>query len=231
MQQLPYQTQNYFVDAKAVGLIVLQTDEVMENELRQWLPDTMHLYHSRIPNDDAITEDSLNAMHAHLPHVTRLLPPVDYDVLVYGCTSGATFIGEQRVSEAIHSVLPDVAVTTPITAVKAQLQHLGAKRIGLLTPYEPHVSQAIQDHLQSAGFDISSAAAFFEKQDKLVCRISEDSIRSAVKTLAATDCDAVFGSCTNLRIAGILDELNRTSGKPVLTSNSALAWHIQQLAA
>ena len=73
--------------------------------------------------------------------------------------------------------------------------------------------------------------AFFEKQDRLVCRISEDSIRDAIKALAATDCDAIFGSCTNLRIAGILDELNKTSGKPVLTSNSALAWHIQQLAA
>lgn len=231
MQQMPYQTQDYFADAKAVGLIVLQTDEVMEDELRQWLPNTTRLYHTRIPNDDVITEDTLNAMHAHLPQVTRLLPPVDYDVLVYGCTSGATFIGEQRVSDAIHTVLPGVAVTTPITAVKAQLKHLGVKRIGLLTPYEPHVSEAVQQHLQGAGFDISSAVAFFEKQDKLVCRISEDSIRQAVKTLAATDCDAIFGSCTNLRIAGILDELNHTSGKPVLTSNSALAWHIQQLAA
>ena len=229
MKQVQYQTQDYFANSHAVGLIVLQTDEVMEDELRQWLPSTTRLYHSRIPNDDIVNEDTLNAMHAHLPNVTRLLPKLDYSALVYGCTSGATFIGEQRVTDAINAVLPGVPVTTPITAVKARLRDLGAKRIGLLTPYEPHVSQTIQDHLVAEGFEIASACAFFENRDKMVCQISEGSIRDAVMELAATDCDAVFGSCTNLRIAGILDELNKTAGKPVLTSNSALAWHIEHL--
>lgn len=229
MKQVHYQTQDYFVNHKAVGLIVLQTDEVMEDELRQWLPSTTRLYHSRIPSGDLVTEETLNAMHARLPEVTRLLPKLNYNALVYGCTSGATFIGEQRVADAIHTVIPDVPVTNPITAVKARLRDLDAKKIGLLTPYEPHVSQAIQDHLEGEGFEIASACAFFENRDKMVCQISEASIRDAVMELAATDCDAVFGSCTNLRIAGILDELNQTAGKPVLTSNSALAWHIDQL--
>lgn len=229
MKQVHYKTQNYYANSHAVGLIVLQTDEVMEDELRQWLPLTTRLYHSRIPNDDIVTEATLTAMHAHLPEVTRLLPKLDYSALVYGCTSGATFIGEQQVTDAINTVLPGVPVTTPITAVKARLRDLGVKRIGLLTPYEPHVSQTIQDHLEAEGFEIASACAFFENRDKMVCQISESSIRDAVMELAATDCDAVFGSCTNLRIAGILDELNKTAGKPVLTSNSALAWHIEHL--
>ncbi len=229
MKQVQYQTQDYFADSHAVGVIVLQTDEVMEDELRQWLPSTTRLYHTRIPNDEIVNEETLSAMHAHLPDVTRMLPKLDYSALVYGCTSGATFIGEQRVADAMHTVLPGVPVTTPITAVKARLRDLGAKKIGLLTPYEPHVSQTIQDHLISEGFEIASACAFFEKRDKMVCQISEASIKDAVMELAATDCDAVFGSCTNLRIAGIIDELNETAGKPVLTSNSALAWHIDYL--
>jgi maleate isomerase len=44
------------------------------------------------------------------------------------------------------------------------------------------------------------------------------------------DCDAVFVSCTNLRVAEIAEEAERRIGRPVLSSNLALAWHMLTLA-
>ncbi|MDG1084956.1 MAG: Asp/Glu racemase, partial [Planktotalea sp.] len=43
-------------------------------------------------------------------------------------------------------------------------------------------------------------------------------------------CDGVFISCTSLRAAGIVEQAERQLGKPVTSSNHALAWHLLRLA-
>jgi maleate isomerase len=39
------------------------------------------------------------------------------------------------------------------------------------------------------------------------------------------DADAYFLSCTTIRAAPVIDALERDLGKPVVTSNQAVAWH------
>ena len=220
-----------------MGLILLQTDEVLENEIRVLFDNvkldgsTPPLYHSRVPSGAAVTPETLAAMEAAIPDAVRLLPPAaDIGVIAYCCTSGSVVIGEENVARAVHSVRPGVKVTNPIAAVKAQLSDLGAKRIGLLTPYEPQVSTAMADHLEENGFIISSFGAFGEKEEAKVTRISQASILEAIQAVGSGDqCDCVFASCTNLRTADLLEEAARRIGKPVISSNSALAWHIARL--
>ncbi len=215
----------------AVGLIVLQSDETMEHELRLWLPDTVRLFHTRIPNSVEINTDSLNRMKAELPVVTALLPTTtDFKVIAYGCTSGTTIIGEQAVSDAVRTVFPNALVTNPLSAIKAQLLALNVKRLALLTPYIPDVSAAIVGELESAGIELVRGASFHESRDDNVARISSDSLNSAIDELGTPkDVDAIFASCTNLRMHGLLDDASARVGIPVVSSNSALAWHIQQL--
>ena len=42
--------------------------------------------------------------------------------------------------------------------------------------------------------------------------------------------DAVFVACTNLRIAETIHSLEKQLGKPVTSSNHAMAWHALHLA-
>ena len=216
----------------AVGLIVLRSDEVLERELAGWLPAHLRRLHARIPNGTDVTADALMAMERDLPAAAALLPPgIDFDVVAYGCTSASTLIGEARVAELVGSVVPGAAVTNPLSAAKARLTDLGARRIALLTPYTREISAAIVEHLEGAGFEVVRAASFDERDDSRVARIAERSTLEALVGLAAGGgVDAVFGSCTNLRALGILDEAERRAGVPVLTSNSALAWHVARLA-
>lgn len=213
----------------AIGLIVLQSDETMEHELRGWLPDHYRLFHTRIPNQVDIHAESLDAMQHALPASTRLLPQTtDFSVIVYGCTSASTVIGEEKVASIIQAVFPKTMVTNPLTAIKAQLQSHNAKRIALLTPYVPEVSQSLIDVLEQSGISVVNAASFFEGKDNRVARISAASITKALKDLAqGQDIDAIVASCTNLRTAGLLEKVQTQLGIPVLSSNSSLAWHIQ----
>jgi len=232
METLPCEHDERSSSGVTVGLIVLRSDEVLERELGAWLPRDFRLLHTRIPNATHVTAGSLLEMERDLPDAARLLPPsVRFDVLAYGCTSASTLIGEERVAELIAGVVPGVAITNPLSAAKARFASLGVERIALLTPYAPDISRALVEHIESAGIEVRHAATFDVRDDSRVARITERSVLEALVALGGREgCDAVFGSCTNLRAHGILEEAARRVGKPVITSNSALAWHVERLA-
>ena len=215
-------------EERAVGVVALRTDVVMERELRAWLPSSARLLHTRIPNAAHVTGDTLRAMERELPGAVRLLPPdVGYAVVAYGCTSASVLIGEARVAELVRSVIGEVPVTNPLTAIRARLDDLGARRIALLTPYTEDVSRALVERLEGTGIEVVRAATFAESDDARVARLSRDAVLGALVELGrAGGCDAVVGSCTNLPALGLLEDAERAAGVPVITSNSALAWHV-----
>ncbi|MFK7996090.1 MAG: hypothetical protein AB8B87_18270 [Granulosicoccus sp.] len=231
MQTLPYSLTADDASCPAIGLVILQSDETMEHELKHWLPDAYRLFHTRIPNSQEINEHTLQAMKAKLPESVALLPAhTQFRVIAYGCTSASTLIGEDAVTSAIRSAIGDTAVTNPISAIKAKLRDIKAKRIALLTPYAPDISTALVTHLENSAFSIVCSATFNETQDHHVARISRESLLSAIKHLGENqDIDALVASCTNLRTQELLIEASESIGCPVVSSNSALAWHIEQL--
>jgi maleate isomerase len=78
---------------------------------------------------------------------------------------------------------------------------------------------------------IAAGHGLNHENDNEVARISQDSIKDAVRDLAREpSVDGVFVSCTSLRVADIVEELEKELGKPVTSSNHALAWHCLRLA-
>ena len=56
------------------------------------------------------------------------------------------------------------------------------------------------------------------------------SIKNAVlNVFSGLDLDLVFISCTSLRVAELIPELERNLGVHVTSSNHALAWHMLRL--
>ena len=216
----------------AIGVVVLSTDETLEPELRQITAQTgASLYHSRIPFDPCVTPETLARMETTLPASLALFPRhTKFGAIGFGCTSGATVIGARRVAEIVQEQFPDTSVTDPISAVIATCHALGVKRLGMLTPYRMDVSTAMCDLLERNGIKISAFGSFEEEQDHKVARISESSTLDSMLQVGAGDCDAVFASCTNLRTFGVIKSAEATLRKPVISSNSAFAWHLHRLA-
>lgn len=227
MTALPFTTEDAY--RAILGVIVLQTDETLEAELRRAMPADISLLHSRIPSDPEVTPETLARMAAALPEAARLLPSVARPAAIaYACTSGATVIGRDVVAAAIRQHHPKAATTDPISAVIAGLRALGARRIGLLTPYEPPVSARMRALLESEGFEIAAFASFEQTEEAVVARIAEASTLEAIRAMPPVD--AIFASCTNLRTFGIIEAAEAATGVPVISSNSALAWHLLRLA-
>ena len=230
---LEFEIGNGWGDGTALGLVILQADETLEQEFRLLMPAEQYtLYHSRVPSGLEVTEATLARMADEIPTAVSLFPAgADLDVIAYACTSGTTVIGEEKVAELVQSTRPGVAVTNPLTAVKAALKALGVSRVGFLTPYAADVSQAMRRRLEDDGIEIVSFASFEQSEEALVARITPASILAAIVQAGQGDgCEAVFVACTNLQTVNILAAAEDRLGLPVIASTQALAWHMAQLA-
>lgn len=214
-----------------LGMVVLSTDETLEDEARSVLQGRdARLMHSRIYSAPTVTQESLKAMEALMPASAELLPQ-GLDAIAYGCTSASVVMGPDAVERQIQSVQPGVPVTNPISAVIKALNHLGADRIALVTPYAAEVARPMRDFLERAGIETVSEAGFGEAEDPRVARISEASTLNAIlETGRAEGVQAVFASCTNLRSFGIIDRAEAELDLPVISSNLALVWDLLRLA-
>lgn len=222
-----------FGDRARLGLVVLETDETIEADMRSVfdLPGVA-LFHSRIPFPSHVTPETLAAMADAMPPVLSLLPrTVPIEVLGYGCTSASTVIGPDRVAEIVNGVHPSAAVTNPISAIIAACRALAVSKLALVTPYSAEVSQKMIDVLEANGIAIVAFGTFEQTNDPDVARISPASIRDAMVDIGGhAEAEAVFASCTNLNTFSIIDDVESRLGKPALTSNQALAWHMANLA-
>ncbi|MGP2492409.1 maleate cis-trans isomerase family protein [Mesorhizobium sp. PUT5] len=214
-----------------LGLLVLRTDQTIEDEFRLALPDGAALYEARLHSPVEITPDNLRKMEADIPGTVRLLPDVTFDVIGFGCTSGALVIGESQVAKRVQEVMPQVKVTDPVTAAVAAFKALGTRRVALLTPYIASINHSLRAAFIERGLQIPVMGSFNEADDNRVARITAEAIENAMVQVGSSDeCEAVFVSCTSLRVARIAERVEARLGKPVTSSNHAMAWHMLRLA-
>lgn len=234
LEHLPFATDGGIATRARIGLIVLATDFTIEHEWRRIITGLrgIALYQSRILNDHQITPETLLAMEPRIAaSADVILPGTDLDVVAYGCTSASMAIGEDKVFERIRSVRPNAKCTTPITAAFAAFRAFGAKRIGVLTPYRADVNRIVADYIRARGFEVPVFGSFNEQDDGVVARITPASIKAGIQAIKGRAAiDAVFVSCTSVRLAEAARDIEHDIGLPVTSSNHAMAWHALRLA-
>jgi maleate isomerase len=216
-----------------IGLIVLATDQTIEHEYRTMLDlPGVASYQSRIWNDSTITPATLRAMEPGIAEAARLiLPGMPLDVIGFGCTSATMVLGADVVAARIHQARPGIKVSTPVTAAFAGFRALRADRIAVLTPYSDDVNEGIRAYIARAGFAVVAMGSFKEPDDRIVARITPDAIADAAADLVAgSGAQALFVSCTSLRLVAQVAALEARIGIPATSSNHAMGWHSLRLA-
>jgi maleate isomerase len=220
----------------AIGLIVNAGDAMIEPDMRRFLPRPgAELYATRIPFEPRITPESLAAMGASIEGAVRLLLPGErLDVVAFGCTSAAIAIGPAKVAGLVHAARPGVCVTDPMSAALAAMRALSMRRVAVITPYPDSVNAMIAGFLAAAGLDVPVRGTFRAPESVALgrtppSRVSPASIVERAVEIGRGPVDGVFLSCTGLRAAHAITAIEEELGKPVVTSNQALAWHALQL--
>ncbi len=218
-----------------LGLLVLQSDETIESDMRRMLPQSpVALYVSRVPSGLEVTPETLAQMGPELEGAARLLPrPIRFDTVGYGCTSGTSVIGAKHVTASVKAGCAVREVTNPMSALIAACRALKISRLAFLTPYIPKVSATLRTALAREGVHCTALGGFDEAEEAKVARIDKVSVIAAATALAQSaggQADALFLSCTNLRTLDVIDTLEGALDMPVLSSNQVLGWHMFKLA-
>ncbi len=217
--------------ALRVAIVALASDHGIRGELGLLFGRRAELHLARIPAPDRYDLASLAATtHSIGRTIEWMGPSSTVDVVAYGCTSGTVAVGEEAVKGRLRAALPGVPGTTPITAALAALSHLGARRVALLTPYPEAIHRAVADYLGGRGLEIVDQATLGISVDREITGYPAEGLRARILALDRRRADAIFVSCTSLRIAEAIGQIETASGLPLVTSNQALAWHCLRLA-
>jgi maleate isomerase len=232
MTYLPYKLDPDDPSAPPIGVIVLQTDETLEADLRYYFADhPSPIYVTRIRSGNQVTRSSLAQMEVELSAAADLLPKgLNYPVVGYGCTSASSVIGSDRIEGLVQSTCLATAVTNPLRALVTLCQDQNISRLAFLSPYVEDVGQTLRAELYNSGIKTPVFGDFGEVNEANVVRISTASIvDAALSLIEGAEIDAIFLSCTNLRTIEAIETIREATGIPVFSSNQVLAWHMKRL--
>ncbi|MCK1456776.1 aspartate/glutamate racemase family protein [Bradyrhizobium sp. 35] len=213
-----------------IGLILLSTDEVGGDAFTSIMPaDEVTVFTTRSAYNHSGGGFSLETSFAD---VVNTLPPAGrFDVLAFGCTSATVVMGMKSLLSQLAGARAGMKYTSPAVAAVAALQHLKAKRIALLTPYELALHGSFLPFFRENEFEITTHGTFGKSTDAEIGELHRDSIFSAANALIRTVLpDAIFISCTATPIVPHINSLEKEIGIPVITSSQAMAWDALRLA-
>ncbi|UOM32731.1 aspartate/glutamate racemase family protein [Acuticoccus sp. I52.16.1] len=208
-----------------IGMIALATDLTSERDAARLLPPEVAMHTTRVPFENPTTPDTLRRLAGGLTGAADLLVPgLDLAAIIFSCTAASATIGDAAVRAAIQTARPGVPVVTPPDAATQAFAALGVRRIALLTPYLPETTAPMVRYFQARGLTIVAAQCLGLADDREMARVAPQTILAAAEAVDTADAEAVFLSCTALPALGLIDALEATLGKPVVSSNQASLW-------
>ena len=214
-----------------IALIALASDHGIRGEMELLLGRRAELHLARVTAPDSYDLASLAATAGTMGRALDWMGAgACVDVAAYGCTSATVVVGEDSVKRRLRRALPHVRCTTPITAALAALDHLGARRIALLSPYPEPIHGAVARYLADRGLHLVDQATLGIATDRAITDYPAEGLRARILGLDRREADAIFVSCTSLRIVRAICQIETATGLPLVTSNQALAWHCLKLA-
>ena len=213
-----------------LGMLIPSSNTVLEPEAARLLPPdgsvTSHVSRLRVVTISA-EEASLGQFEAgEVVRAAALLADADVDLILWNGTS-ASWLGfdwDRRIVEAIERST-GIAATTAVMAINHELEAIGARRIGLVTPYVADLESRIIANYASIGIEVVSAARLDLTLNTDFAAVSPERIGAMARAVAAARPDAIVIMCTNLAGASVAESLSRDLAVPVIDSVRAAVLH------
>ena len=209
-----------------VGLITLASDFRIEKDFNNVIHGKdVDLYCNRIHCYNPLTNETLKKMADDIPKVTEdILPDQKLDCVAYGCTSGTIAAGYTSIVEKVNLAKPNTKVTTPITSAVNALKILKINKLSIFTPYTDEINQSVINYFKKENINITELSYFDIASDLDIGKIDPDYLLDVLVKKDLSNSDALFVSCTALPVLSIIKDLEKKTGKVVLSSNQTLIW-------
>jgi maleate isomerase len=207
-----------------IGMMIPSVNFVADPQIQAMLPEGVQLHTTRMKLVGA-SDEEMQAMVRDVDRCAGLLADADPHRILFHCTAASTISVDMgpKICARIKE-LTGIPATDTAEAVLSALDALGARRIVLVSPYP----QSVNDHeveffghfgievVREHGLQLSGGRAFAQVTPEDWHRIVLEHRHDAA--------DAYFISCAQVRAAEVIESLERELQRPVITSNTAVAW-------
>lgn len=200
-----------------------------EPQIQAMLPDGISLHTTRLKLTGTAA-DQLMRMADEVEGAASLLADAAVALIVFHCTAVTTWDPglevdiRQRIIAATG--LPATSTAAALVAAFAALQ---ARRVVLVSPYPEFINLREAAYLGTHGVDVIGQVGLDCQDAASMAAVEPEAWRRLVLAHRREQADAYFISCTTVRSAEVIDSLEQELGKPVVTSNQAMAWHCARL--
>jgi maleate isomerase len=215
---------------KRFGVMVPSTNTTFEADFQLVTPADVTVHGQRLwLTNDAEGQAGMDRMNGEIESGARYLATARVDVVAYGCTTGSFYRGPGYDRDLIATIekAAGVPAVAAAPAVVDALHHFGARRISVATPYPEWNNQRLRAYLEASGFEVLNV----EGEPRAAAAGNQginDHDPEEVVAFASRACrpeaEALLCSCTAWRSVEAVAELERRTGKPVVTSNQASIW-------
>ena len=219
-------------DKVHIGLVQLSTDHSIERDLNMLVGSNAMIFSNRVYYSSSMTKEALAEISKGITESAGLIATgLPMDVMAFGCTSASIVIGNDKIEELLTANNPGVPATNPWAGALAAFAHLKTKRVSIFSPYPTEVNYPLYQQLVAQGLDVPTIGALRIEKDTEITKVSFDSMMDGAKRiLAQAPTDALFMSCTNLRVLEHIEAIEAEVGVPIVTSTQAMYWHAMTLA-
>ncbi|MEM9489486.1 MAG: arylmalonate decarboxylase, partial [Myxococcota bacterium] len=217
---------------KKFAVIAPSTNTIVEPDYyRMTVPGvTAHIsrIHIRDQNlsSDSAFEELLVQIREETRHAVTRIVTCQPDYMVMGM-SAETFWGGVAGNRAFKQRITEQSgldVATGAEACERALTLYKAKRIAVITPYQPIADAQVISFFSELGVEVIAHKGLRCPSAVAIAQVSEATLRDTLRELDSDRVDAIVQVGTNLSMVGLADEAERWLGKPVIAINAATWW-------
>lgn len=211
-----------------IGLIVPAAGPATPvGEFRKLLPEGVVVIQTLVPAQEISEQELSTRYDENIEKAASLLSMSDVGIIVQAGTPVAQYVKgqDEAIIRRIEAVSHLPAVAT-VTCVINALRKLGVKKLAIGAAYPEQVTSDLAKLLETRGFDVVSTKSLNIRKIADVARLSPTDAYRVGKDafLGAPECEGLFVSCGAMPVADIIEKLEKDIQKPVVTTNSAIAW-------
>jgi maleate isomerase len=214
------------------GVIAPSTNTIVQPEFDAMRPPgvTNHFGRIHIPNEPLRNDDDftrlIEAVRREIMSAIDRVMTCEPNHLIMGMSSETFWDGldgSERLRERVE-VRSGVKVTMGSDAARQALQRLGAKRLGVVTPYMPVADLQVRRFFGDCGYEIVRLEGLKCASPVLIAHVGEAALRDAILRVDGPEIDAIVQVGTNLAVARLAGVAEFWLGKPVVAINTATYW-------
>jgi maleate isomerase len=218
---------------KKFGVLVPSTNTSVQPEFDAMRPPgvTNHISRIKIPNVPLRSDKDLSELiriigEAQIDAVESVMS-CEPDRLVLGISSESFWDGLDA-SRKLKRELEEhtgLELSMAADASQAALRIYGARRIGVVTPYQPVGDRNVVRFCEECGFEVVKIVGLKCESPVATAHVGEARLAQAIREVDGPEVDAIIQMGTNLAMARLAGFAEVWLQKPVIAINTAIFWH------